>query len=85
MNNVIVWSKAGCGFCTRAVSLLEAKKIPFELRTIGVGWSKQQLLESVPSAQTVPQIIIDGKAIGGFTELYQLLDKGSSDVIRNSL
>lgn len=73
MNSVIVWSKDSCPFCHRAVSLLESKGIDFELRKLGEGWSKDQLLESVPNARTVPQIIIDGKSIGGFTELHQLL------------
>lgn len=75
MNDVIVWSKDGCPFCDRAVSLLTAKGIAFEQRKIGTGWSKEQLLESVPNARTVPQIIIDGMSIGGFTELHSLLTR----------
>lgn len=73
MNNVVVWSKDGCPFCDRAVTLLETKGISYELRKIGDGWTKEQLLESVPSARTVPQIVIDGESIGGFTELHSIL------------
>ena len=73
MNSVVVWSKDGCPFCDRAVSLLESKGIDFELRKIGEDWTKEQLLEAVPNARTVPQIVIDGNQIGGFTELNQLL------------
>ncbi len=32
---------------------------------------KQKLFEQVPNARTVPQVIIDGKVIGGFTELRE--------------
>jgi glutaredoxin 3 len=78
MSKTIVWSKNGCPFCDRAVQLLNAKGIDHEVRTIGEGWTKEQMLESVPSARTVPQIIIDDASIGGFTELHQLLTKGGN-------
>lgn len=69
MSNTIVWSKEQCPFCQRATALLDAKGIDYELRKIGEGWSKEQLLESVPNARTVPQIFLEGELIGGFTEL----------------
>ncbi len=65
----IVWSKYNCPFCEQAKALLKSKGIEFEERKIGDGWTKEELLESVPTARTVPQIILDGKLIGGFTEL----------------
>lgn len=49
--------------------LLDEKKIPYEERKIGAGWTKEQLLESIPSARSVPQIYLDGNYIGGYTEL----------------
>lgn len=71
MSKTIVWSKNGCPFCDRAVQLLNAKGIEHEVRTIGEGWTRGQLLESVPGARTVPQIFLEGELIGGFTELVQ--------------
>jgi glutaredoxin 3 len=73
MNNVILWSKYYCTFCDQAKALLNQKGIPFEERKIGDGWSKEELLESIPSARTVPQIVINGKNIGGFAELKEYL------------
>jgi glutaredoxin 3 len=49
--------------------LLESKGIPFEEKKIGDGYTKEDLLESVPTARTVPQVFIDDKLIGGFNEL----------------
>lgn len=77
MNNVIVWSKYYCPYCDQAKALLKQKGIPFEERKIGDGWTKEELLESVPTARTVPQIIIDGEVIGGFTELKEHLGVGN--------
>lgn len=65
----IVWSKDNCPYCVQAKALLNQKNIQFEERKIGDGWSKEQLLEAVPNARTVPQIFLDGELVGGFTEL----------------
>lgn len=69
----IVWSKNQCTFCDQAKKLLKENNIEFEERKIGDDWTKEQLLEAVPNARTVPQIFLDEKHIGGFTELRQFL------------
>jgi glutaredoxin 3 len=65
----IIWSKYNCPFCDQAKALLNLKGIAFEERKIGDGYTKEDLLESVPTARTVPQIFLDEQLIGGFTEL----------------
>lgn len=69
----IVWSKDQCPYCDQAKALLQQKGIAFEERKIGHGYTRENLLESVPTARTVPQIFIDEKLIGGFTELKTFL------------
>jgi glutaredoxin 3 len=51
------------------------KGIEFEERNINKDYTKEQLLEAVPTARTVPQIFLDDKLIGGFTELKAHLQK----------
>jgi glutaredoxin len=65
----IVWSKPACPFCDQAKALLTQRGIAFEERRIGEGYTREQLLEAVPAARTVPQIFLDDQHIGGFTEL----------------
>lgn len=65
----IIWSKYQCPFCDQAKALLTQKGIKFEERKIGDGYTKEDLLEAVPTARTVPQIFLDNELIGGFTEL----------------
>ena len=65
----IVWSKNGCPFCDQAKNLLKSKNIEFEERNIEKDWTREQLIEAVPTARTLPQIFLDEKLIGGFTEL----------------
>jgi len=68
-----VWSKYHCPFCDQAKALLEQQGIEFEERKIGDGWTKEELLAAVPNARTVPQILIDDRLIGGFTDLQRYL------------
>ena len=70
---VVVWSKYNCTSCDQAKLLLGQREIAFEERKIGDGYTKEELLEEIPTARSVPQIIIDGKIIGGFSELKAFL------------
>jgi glutaredoxin len=56
-----------------AKNLLKQKDIPFEEKKIGEGYTKEELLEAIPSARIVPQIILNGEFIGGFNELKRKL------------
>jgi len=65
----IVWSKDACPFCVQAKALLEARGIEYEERNVSTDWTREQLLEAVPNARTLPQIFLDDQHIGGFTDL----------------
>ena len=69
----IVWSKYHCPYCDQAKALLTQRGIVFEERKIGDGYTREDLLEAVPAARTVPQIFLDNELIGGFQELKQRL------------
>jgi len=73
MAKALVWSKNNCPFCVQAKNLLKLKGIEFEERNINEEWTREQLLESVPTARTLPQIFLDDNYIGGFTELRRHL------------
>ncbi len=70
----VVWSKYNCTFCEQAKALLKQNGIPFEEKKIGDGYTKEELLEAVPTARTVPQIFLNDELIGGFTELKKRLE-----------
>lgn len=71
----VIWSKYNCPYCDQAKNLLELKGIAFEERKIGDGYTREDLLEAVPGARTVPQIFIDDQLIGGYTELVKFFNK----------
>ena len=65
----IIWSKYHCPYCDQAKALLQSKGYQIEERKIGDGWTKEELLEAIPSARTVPQIYLDDAYIGGYDQL----------------
>ena len=71
----VVWSKDHCPYCDQAKALLSMRGIEFNENKIGYGFTREDLLEAVPTARTVPQIVIDGTSIGGFTELKKYIEE----------
>jgi glutaredoxin len=69
----IVWSKDFCPYCDQAKALLKSRNIEFEERNVSQDWTREQLLEAVPTARTLPQIFLDQELVGGFTELRKKL------------
>jgi glutaredoxin 3 len=70
----VVWSKYHCPQCDQAKALLSQKGIQFEERKIGDGYTKEELLEAVPTARAVPQIFINDEYVGSLTELKKRLE-----------
>jgi glutaredoxin len=73
MKKSIIWTKSQCPHCVSAKQLLDVKGIQYEERKIGEEWTREQLLEAVPTARTVPIIFIDDEYVGGFTDLQKYL------------
>jgi glutaredoxin len=73
MTTAIVWSKDQCPYCDQAKALLKSRGIEYEERNVSLDWTREQLLEAVPNARTLPQIFLDQELVGGFTELRKKL------------
>jgi glutaredoxin 3 len=80
MSRVLVYSTRWCGYCVRAKALLDSKEIEYEEIVLEDDQSFRQLLHELTGGLTVPQIVIDGEPIGGFTELWRLDRSGELDV-----
>lgn len=79
---VEIYTKAWCGYCLRAKQLLESKGVDFTEHDITMGGPKKaEMLERKPDAFTVPQIFIDGQAIGGSDDLARLDREGKLDTL----
>ncbi len=72
MAKIELYTTAWCGYCIRAKTLLEQRGLPFEEIRVDSDPDFRAKLEELTGGWTVPQIVIDGKPIGGFSELWQL-------------
>jgi glutaredoxin 3 len=72
MQRIQIYTTQWCGFCVRAKALLDSRGLHYEEISLDdeVGF-RQKLLDRT-GGWTVPQIVIDGEPIGGYTELWRL-------------
>jgi glutaredoxin 3 len=68
-----------CGYCVRAKALLDSKRLPYEEISLDDDPGFRQRLQELTGGWTVPQILIDGEPIGGYTELWRLDRTGRLD------
>ena len=73
---VVVHTSQLCGWCWRAVRLLRRRGIDFEQRDVTGDRAARARLAELTGRTSVPQVFIDGRSIGGFTELAALDDSG---------
>jgi len=82
MTRVKVYSTGTCPICDKTKSALRKWTIPFdEVRIDLDGAAMREFSRVTNAARTVPQILIDGKCIGGFSELTELHMDGELDVL----
>jgi glutaredoxin 3 len=77
MARITVYSTRWCGYCVRAKALLDGKKLEYEEILLDEDPNFRQKLHELTGGWTVPQILIDGEPIGGFTELWRLDKSGA--------
>ena len=61
-----------CGYCVRAKALLQSRGLEYEEIQLDGDPGFRQRLSDLTGGWTVPQILIDGEPIGGYTELWRL-------------
>lgn len=77
MSQVVIYTKDWCGYCRAAKQLLQ--QLGYDFREIDVTSDMAGYREMVQLAEgrsTVPQIFVDGRGIGGYTDLARLVSEG---------
>lgn len=70
-----IYGKPACPFCDKAKALCELRGLKYTYKSMGTDYTREELMESFPTARTVPQIIINGKKIGGYEQLMKYIDE----------
>jgi len=69
---ITIYSTTWCPSCVHAKKLLDSKNISYkEINIEEIDMSREELFE-ITGGSTVPQIVINGKSIGGFDNLLSL-------------
>jgi len=80
MNNII-YSKDFCPYCVMAKKLLDEKSLTYREINISHSNSPEEVLAEIASLttrKTFPQIVLNGKHVGGYDDLCEyLLQKGA--------
>jgi glutaredoxin 3 len=80
MANVTVYTTESCPFCMRAKAFLAQREVPFEEIFISrTDHEGRERLVAETGGYTFPQIIIDGRNIGGWDEMSALDRAGELD------
>jgi NADH-dependent peroxiredoxin subunit F len=88
MKSVVIYTLAGCPFCTRAKAFLTEKGIGYEEVEVKPRSREWEAMKQVTGGGSLPQIVIDKKPIGGYGDLihleatgdlYELLGKPLAD------
>ena len=68
---VLVYSKKDCPWCTKAKELLDANGIEYQELIFGQDYTKEELqnLTGIKNRLTVPQIFIGGEHLGNYEQL----------------
>lgn len=64
-----IYGQQDCKFCRDAKVFCRMRKLPYKYYTVREDITIEEFKEMFPEARTVPQIVVDGKHIGGYTEL----------------
>jgi glutaredoxin 3 len=79
---VEIYSKVFCSYCVRAKHLLESKQIEFIEYGIDMDAAKrQEMIQRAGGRTTVPQVFIDGRHIGGCSDLVALEREGKLNAL----
>ncbi len=80
MAKVEIYTRDGCGYCSRAKSLLSRKGVAFEEINAGVDAEKRrEMVSRANGGSTFPQIFINGAHVGGSDDIHALDAAGRLD------
>ena len=76
MSKAEIYTKSSCPWCVKAKNLLDQNGVQYVEHTIGSPGATKESIEAKigngASVRTVPQIFLDGKYVGGYTDLAKL-------------
>jgi len=79
VTRIQIYTTRWCGYCVRAKMLLDEKGLVYEEIALDDDPAYRKRIFDATGGWTVPQVLIDGEPIGGYTELWRLDRSGQLD------
>lgn len=77
---VEIYTSPFCGYCARAKRLLTSKGVDYvEYDVLADSALRDEMQKRAPGSYTVPQVFIDGVAVGGSDDIHELDRQGKLD------
>lgn len=77
--DVLVYTTQWCPYCRAAKMLLHGKQVAFEEIDVDGRDDLRRWLEKASGQHTVPQVFINGKSMGGYSDINALDQAGELD------
>ena len=71
MSKITVYTTEPCGYCRTAKALLHKRRVPYEEINLARDPDGREELVRLTGMMTFPQVVIDGRPIGGYQELVR--------------
>jgi len=79
--SIVMYTQAFCGYCAAARSLLDKKKVTYEEIDVTLNAKLRREMADRSGKNTVPQIFIDERYIGGYDDLSELDRDGKLEAL----
>lgn len=79
MSEIVVYTADPCSFCARVKGLLKSRGLPFTEVNLTKDPEGRAELARRTGMMSFPQVLIDGKLVGGFAETVTAAESGRLD------
>ena len=73
MGTFVIYSRDGCPYCTKVVQLLQKAEQKYVVYNLNREFQRDDFYAEFGKGSTFPQIIFEGKKLGGCVETAQYL------------
>lgn len=68
-----IYSRDGCPYCSKVEQVLKLSNKQYVVHKLGRDFTREQFYSQFGNGSTFPQVICDGKKIGGCTDTVRYL------------
>ena len=73
--NFAVYSKDGCPYCDKIKQVMDLTKLSYVVYNLNEHFDKKSFIDEFGKGSTFPQVVVDGKKLGGCVDTIEFLRK----------